>query len=227
MRGPLQNGQYKASGDVDFKGMLLPSILEAAAAPTFPRDDQPSARPSSPTGRKSLSSSPTSARSPSRNASPFAAARNAAKLRDVGFSDDSNGEEEEDYGLPPLVGRMNRARNASTSGINSPSRKASYNLASPSSNPSRGPSIPDESQWLALNQLRIHAGSPERSTRGVERILQYFAQLEYLEKKFPFESANSKIHGGFRWFEAFGDQKSGLVVVSSEMERKFVNLVTG
>ncbi|KAI9001824.1 BRO1-like domain-containing protein [Hyaloraphidium curvatum] len=190
------SGQFKASGDVDFKSMLLPSILEAAAAPVYPSDDRQS-RPASP-ARKS---SPV--RAPSRSPSPFSMSRQRGKSRD--FMEDGS-EDEDDFGLPPLPGRASRVRNPSTAAITSPSRRVSYGVASPTS-PSRGPAIPDESQWLALNQLRIHAGTPERSPRGVERILQYFAQLEYLEKKFPFESGHSKIHGGFRWFEAFADQK--------------------
>lgn len=203
----LQNGQFKASGDVDFKSMLLPAILEAAAQPAAYPDG---GRSSSPVVRKSASSplGRSPGRSPSRSPSPFALARNAALRREVEDNSSEEEEDDDDFGLPPLPGRFKRARNPSTAGINSASRKTSYNAAFAPSPSSRGPSIPDESQWLALNQLRIHAGTPERSPRGVERILQYFAQLEYLEKKFPFESGHSKIHGNFRWFEAFGDHKS-------------------
>lgn len=33
---------------------------------------------------------------------------------------------------------------------------------------------PSESQWYQLNQLRIHAGAPERSEEGVEKLYQYY-----------------------------------------------------
>jgi hypothetical protein len=36
--------------------------------------------------------------------------------------------------------------------------------------------------------LRIHAGSPERSLAGIQKLADYYAQLQYLENKFPFET---------------------------------------
>ena len=39
-----------------------------------------------------------------------------------------------------------------------------------------------------INQLRIHAGAPERSIQGIQKLAEYYAQLQYLEKKFPFET---------------------------------------
>ena len=33
--------------------------------------------------------------------------------------------------------------------------------------------IPSDSQWYQLNQLRIHAGGPERSDEGTEKLLRY------------------------------------------------------
>ena len=40
--------------------------------------------------------------------------------------------------------------------------------------------------WYELNQLRVHAGAPERSEQGVQRLMQYYAQLCWLEDVFPF-----------------------------------------
>ena len=53
--------------------------------------------------------------------------------------------------------------------------------------------MPTEAQWYQLNQLRIHAGAPERSEDGVERLYQYYAQLVAMEKKFPYDT--NKIDG--------------------------------
>lgn len=55
----------------------------------------------------------------------------------------------------------------------------------------KGPLVPSEQQWYTLNQLRIHAGAPERTERGVNRLLQYFAQLCWLEERFPFDAHQS------------------------------------
>ncbi|KAI3641198.1 hypothetical protein MIR68_000804 [Amoeboaphelidium protococcarum] len=60
--------------------------------------------------------------------------------------------------------------------------------------------LPSDQQWAALNQLRIHAGAPERTEKGVEKLMQYFAQLCWLEERFPFETS---IKAPFSWFEAF------------------------
>ncbi|TPX34871.1 hypothetical protein SmJEL517_g02652 [Synchytrium microbalum] len=65
--------------------------------------------------------------------------------------------------------------------------------------------LPTESQWYALNQMRIHAGAPERSFGGIEKLAHYYAQLVYLEQKFPFETG--KMDVTFIWFEAFADDK--------------------
>ncbi|TPX51680.1 hypothetical protein SeLEV6574_g00157 [Synchytrium endobioticum] len=65
--------------------------------------------------------------------------------------------------------------------------------------------LPIESQWHALNQMRIHAGAPEKSLAGIEKLAQYYAQLVYLEQKFPFETG--KLDVTFTWFEAFADEK--------------------
>ncbi|KAJ3126603.1 Rhophilin, Rho GTPase binding protein [Nowakowskiella sp. JEL0407] len=61
--------------------------------------------------------------------------------------------------------------------------------------------MPLDSQWYLLNQLRIHAGAPERSDMGIEKLLNYYHQLLFLEKKFPFATDMSDIK--FTWQEAF------------------------
>ncbi|KAI8818759.1 BRO1-like domain-containing protein [Fimicolochytrium jonesii] len=61
--------------------------------------------------------------------------------------------------------------------------------------------LPTDSQWYLLNELRIHAGAPERSEAGIERLSHYYAQLLYLEPKFPFET--DEIRMNFNWYEAF------------------------
>ena len=48
--------------------------------------------------------------------------------------------------------------------------------------------VPTDQQWYGLNQLRIHAGAPERTEKGIERLMQYYAQLCWLEERFPFET---------------------------------------
>nr|KAJ3421735.1 pH-response regulator protein palA/rim20 [Polyrhizophydium stewartii] len=67
--------------------------------------------------------------------------------------------------------------------------------------------LPSDSQWYALNQMRIHAGLPERSTSGIDKLAQYYAQLLHLEDKFPFETGKVDIE--FSWFEAFAPEKQG------------------
>ncbi|KAJ3134751.1 Rhophilin, Rho GTPase binding protein [Geranomyces variabilis] len=61
--------------------------------------------------------------------------------------------------------------------------------------------LPTETQWYLLNELRIHAGAPERSETGIERLSHYYAQLLHLEPKFPFET--DEIQMNFLWYEGF------------------------
>ncbi|KND02105.1 uncharacterized protein SPPG_02603 [Spizellomyces punctatus DAOM BR117] len=60
--------------------------------------------------------------------------------------------------------------------------------------------LPNEAHWYSLNELRIHAGAPERSEVGIERLSHYYAQLLYLEPKFPFET--DEIQMNFTWYES-------------------------
>ncbi|TPX65132.1 hypothetical protein SpCBS45565_g05380 [Spizellomyces sp. 'palustris'] len=60
--------------------------------------------------------------------------------------------------------------------------------------------LPTEAQWYLLTELRIHAGAPERSEGGIERLSHYYAQLLYLEPKFPFET--DEIQMNFTWYES-------------------------
>ncbi|KAJ3269210.1 bck1-like resistance to osmotic shock [Terramyces sp. JEL0728] len=61
--------------------------------------------------------------------------------------------------------------------------------------------IPQKTQWYSLNQLRVHAGSPERSASGINRLANYYAQLQHLEHKFSFETG--KVNIGFVWYESW------------------------
>ena len=54
--------------------------------------------------------------------------------------------------------------------------------------------LPTPSQWYIMNQLRIHAGTPERSMAGIDKLAQYYAQLQYLEQKFPFDTEDVSFH---------------------------------
>ncbi|KAI8912896.1 BRO1-like domain-containing protein, partial [Entophlyctis helioformis] len=64
---------------------------------------------------------------------------------------------------------------------------------------------PTDSQWYMLNQLRIHAGLPERSAAGIDKLIHYYAHLTYLDEKFPFETGKIEIE--FTWYEAFDHNK--------------------
>ncbi|KAJ3321226.1 Rhophilin, Rho GTPase binding protein [Blyttiomyces sp. JEL0837] len=61
--------------------------------------------------------------------------------------------------------------------------------------------IPTPVQWNYINELRIHAGAPERSEKGIDMLARYYAQLRNLEGKFPIHSG--KIQIDFTWYEAF------------------------
>ncbi|KAJ3301565.1 pH-response regulator protein palA/rim20 [Kappamyces sp. JEL0829] len=61
--------------------------------------------------------------------------------------------------------------------------------------------FPTPSQWYLVNQLRIHAGAPERSADGIEKLANYYAQLQYLETKFPFDT--EEVDVSFVWYGSF------------------------
>ncbi|KAI9338102.1 BRO1-like domain-containing protein [Zopfochytrium polystomum] len=61
--------------------------------------------------------------------------------------------------------------------------------------------LPSPTQWTHLDELRVHAGAPERSEMGIEKLLRYFAQLLHMEEKFAFQTKKVQIE--FFWFEAF------------------------
>ncbi|ORY36707.1 BRO1-domain-containing protein [Rhizoclosmatium globosum] len=65
--------------------------------------------------------------------------------------------------------------------------------------------LPSSNQWSLLNSLRIHAGTPERSEDGIEKLLQYYAQLLNLSQKFDFESGRHSIN--FNWYEAYSPDR--------------------
>jgi hypothetical protein len=54
--------------------------------------------------------------------------------------------------------------------------------------------VPDERAWNELNQLRVHAGAPERSEQGVQKLMQYYAQLCWMEEQFPFGTGKVSFH---------------------------------
>lgn len=64
--------------------------------------------------------------------------------------------------------------------------------------------LPSDSQWSNLNSLRIHAGSPDRSSEGVEKIAEYYAQLLNMEQNFSFQNETVVIE--FEWTEAFSPE---------------------
>jgi hypothetical protein len=70
--------------------------------------------------------------------------------------------------------------------------------------------FPSDTQWYKINQLRIHAGSPERSFAGIEKLADYYAQLQFLESKFALDTG--KVEIGFVWYESWYPEK--LVVTS-------------
>lgn len=79
--------------------------------------------------------------------------------------------------------------------------------------PSASLALPTDQQWHQLNQLRIHAGAPERTERGIDRLMHYYAQLQLLEERFafgtqqvfpsPLSLTRAKLSVEFCWYEAF------------------------
>jgi hypothetical protein len=67
------------------------------------------------------------------------------------------------------------------------------------------PLLPSEHHWFLINQLRIHAGGPERTEKGIEILMNYYAQLCWLEERFPFET--EEVGTVFAWNEAFYQDK--------------------
>ena len=59
---------------------------------------------------------------------------------------------------------------------------------------------PSSTQWALMDQLRIHAGRPERSENGITMLADYYAQLQYLEAKFPFDAGKMNIQ--FVWYSS-------------------------
>jgi hypothetical protein len=87
--------------------------------------------------------------------------------------------------------------------VMAPSRRASEVASMPENSPNgqedrkkgllelqdilSSPLVPQDHHWYALNQLRIHAGAPERTEQGVEKLMNYYAQLCWLEERFPYD----------------------------------------
>ncbi|KAJ3223164.1 Conserved oligomeric Golgi complex subunit [Clydaea vesicula] len=72
-------------------------------------------------------------------------------------------------------------------------------------NNSNNINYPTDEQWYQLNQLRIHAGAPERSEEGIERLLNYYAQLIKIEKVFPFDTF--QVETSFTWQDSLFPEK--------------------
>jgi hypothetical protein len=70
--------------------------------------------------------------------------------------------------------------------------------------------FPSDSQWYAMNQLRIHAGCPERSLGGIEKLTSYYSfkidimrncniwNLSFLLKRVKFKSDLFGLRVGFQ-----------------------------
>ncbi|KAJ3251037.1 Rhophilin, Rho GTPase binding protein [Chytriomyces hyalinus] len=65
--------------------------------------------------------------------------------------------------------------------------------------------FPTPSQWSTINSLRTHAGSPERSSDGIEKLMQYYAQLLRINEKLDLNS--KKLQQSFTWYEAFSTER--------------------
>ncbi|KAJ3412764.1 Rhophilin, Rho GTPase binding protein [Chytridiales sp. JEL 0842] len=65
--------------------------------------------------------------------------------------------------------------------------------------------LPTVSQWDALDEMRVHAGAPERSEHGVDKLVDYYGQLLSIEQKFPLQTG--KLDIAFNWYEAFSPDK--------------------
>ncbi|KAJ3229993.1 hypothetical protein HDU81_004826 [Chytriomyces hyalinus] len=65
--------------------------------------------------------------------------------------------------------------------------------------------FPTPSQWSTINSLRRHAGSPERSSDGIDRLMHYYAQLLRINEKLDLNS--KKLQQSFAWYEAFSTER--------------------
>ncbi|KNE65174.1 hypothetical protein AMAG_10827 [Allomyces macrogynus ATCC 38327] len=62
--------------------------------------------------------------------------------------------------------------------------------------------LPAEVTWRAIDQLRVHAGAPERSDPGLAKLFEYYSVLLLLESCFP-SGASDELAVSFTWSEAF------------------------
>ncbi|KAI8815084.1 BRO1-like domain-containing protein [Cladochytrium replicatum] len=83
--------------------------------------------------------------------------------------------------------------------------------------------LPADTQWYVLNHLRIHAGAPERSDVGIERLSHYYGQLLFLEQSFPFVTGEVLIN--FSWVEPFyRDRKISTTCIQYEKAAVMFNI---
>ncbi|KAI9179956.1 hypothetical protein H9P43_005317 [Blastocladiella emersonii ATCC 22665] len=80
--------------------------------------------------------------------------------------------------------------------------------------------LPLDSHWYAMNQLRIHAGAPERSDGGLARLQEYYALLLWMEERFPF--ATDEVDVAFTWFDAFAPHKKAVTARCIQVEKAAV-----
>ncbi|KAJ3362430.1 Rhophilin, Rho GTPase binding protein [Allomyces javanicus] len=75
--------------------------------------------------------------------------------------------------------------------------------------------LPVEGTWRAMDQLRVHAGAPERSDAGLAKLLEYYSVLLLLESCFP-SGTSDELAVAFTWSEAFsGTDKSPKKIATS------------
>jgi hypothetical protein len=65
---------------------------------------------------------------------------------------------------------------------------------------------PSPSQWYLLNQLRVHAGAPERSNEGIDKLIQYFTSNVVIIPSLNIWSRNSSLKLA-RWICNFSGLK--------------------
>ncbi|KAJ3017941.1 hypothetical protein HKX48_003267 [Thoreauomyces humboldtii] len=163
---------------LDFKRALLPSMLAAV------RNMHPEVRQNDTldSGAEAASRNVSS-----RNLHPDPMTTDAAAQSELLLADEENvGPEDDDQSSVWNVGKVEQEEEERIRG----------QLLR-----TTGLLLPTETQWYLLNELRIHAGAPERSEAGIERLSHYYAQLLHLEPKFPFET--DEIQMKFLWYEGF------------------------
>ncbi|KNE54274.1 hypothetical protein AMAG_17643 [Allomyces macrogynus ATCC 38327] len=80
--------------------------------------------------------------------------------------------------------------------------------------------LPAERTWRAVDQLRVHAGVPERSDAGFTKLLEYYSVLLLLESCFPSGASDEQAVSS-TWSEAFsGTEKSPKKITTLCIQRE-------